>query len=230
MTNAMFTKYKKMENETKVLLMYLILNNYDLSKIETVEETVQEQMFGLELRKIYGITSEYVDIQKIDTELANIHIPVVCSPQSYEMYSNEEVIHTYRAKEQEKPLYINDMGVISPLMVITKSCIVSSSLASPLESTDNKGFMYFADYVLYGECTIGAWNMTYKDKEFCIYYSSKKEEEIRKERLYYAMELDQTSTFKLVLYIIGKVVRHMDEFLPDNFEEETWELGIKKNE
>lgn len=233
---AMFTKYKKTENETKMLLMYLILNNYDLSKIQKIEEVVIEQMFGLELRKIYGVTSEYVDVQKIYKELANIRIPVVCSSQSFEMYSNEEVIYEYIPKEQEKSLYINDMGIISPLMIITENYIVSSNLAVPLEDADNKGFMYFVDYVLKGKCEIGAWEITYKSNknnkcnEFCVYYSSEKNGEIIKERLYNALELDQTSTYKITLYIIGKAVRNIDEFLPDNFEKTPWELEMKKHE
>lgn len=225
----MFTKYKKSESDIKILLMYLILNNYDLSKIVTVEEVVQEQMFGLQFKKIYGITSEYIDVQKIDEEITNIRIPVVCSLQSYEMYSNEEVIYIYRPKEKEKPIYINDMNIISPLMVITENCIVSSGTAKPIEEADNKGFMYFVDYVLKNECNIGNWQITYttnenhKGNEFCVYYSSKKDGKLIKQKLYYALELDKTSTYQIVLYIIGKVAQHMEEFLPDNYEKETWE-------
>ena len=40
------------------------------------------------------------------------------------------------------------MGVISPLMVITPDCIVSSSLAKSVEEAKDKGFMFFVDYVL----------------------------------------------------------------------------------
>ena len=153
------------------------------------------------------------------------HTPVICSMQSYELYSNTEVIHTYMPKESNKPLYINDMGVISQLMVITEQCVVSSNLAEPVESAKDIGFMYFVDYVLHGECKIGAWEISYKDKEFSVFYTSKgSDEQMHKELLYRALELDQTSTFKLVLYIIKKAAESIEEVLPDNFTEETWKL------
>lgn len=109
MAEEMFNKYRRQDNKERILLLYLILNNYDLDKVECAVETVQNKMFGVELRKIYGVTSEFVDVQRIEAELAEIHTPVICSMQSYELYSNTEVIHTYMPKESNKPLYINDM-------------------------------------------------------------------------------------------------------------------------
>lgn len=225
MAEEMFNKYRRQDNKERILLLYLILNKYDLDKVECAVETVQNKMFGVELRKIYGVTSEFVDVQRIEAELAEIHTPVICSMQSYELYSNTEVIHTYMPKEFNKPLYINDMGVISQLMVITEQCVVSSNLAEPVESAKDIGFMYFVDYVLHGECKIGAWEISYKDKEFSVFYTSKgSDEQMHKELLYRALELDQTSTFKLVLYIIKKAAESIEEVLPDNFTEETWKL------
>lgn len=226
--NSLFSKYQKINGKTKVLFLYLLLNNYDLERVERAVEVVQEKNYGLEFKKIYGETTEFVDVQKIEEELSEICIPVICSPQSYEIYSTANYIHTYYSKIQNKPLYINDMGIISPLMIITEEYVVSSNLAEPVENANKKGFMFFADYVLKGNCTIGNWDITYKDKEFAIYYTSLKEGKKYKERLYHALELDQTSTFKLVLYIIGKVANEMDEFPPDNFIEETWRLESKK--
>lgn len=225
--SAMFNKYKRADGKSRVLLLYLILNNYNLDKVEKVVEVVQPESFGLEFRRIYGETTEYVDIKGIEAELAQIHAPLICSPQSYEINSTAEIIHTYRARVPEKPLYINDMGIIAPLMIITEDCIVSSNMAASVENSKEKGFMYFADYVLRGECEVGDWLITYKEKELCIYYCSVKDGEEYKELLYQAIELDQTSSFKLVLYIIAKAAGRMDEFPPDNFVEETWRLENK---
>lgn len=225
---SLFSKYQKVDNKTRVLFLYLILNNYDLNRVEKAIEVVRAKNYGLEFTKIYGETTEFVDIQKIEAELAEIRIPVICSPQSYEIYSTVEYIHAYRSKIEDKPMYINDMGVISPLMIISEDCIVSSNLAEPVENSQKKGFMYFVDYVLKGKCSIGNWDITYQNKEFAIYYTSEINGQKHKERLYHALELDQTSTFKLVLYIIGKVANEMDEFPPDNFVEETWRLENKK--
>ena len=219
----MFSRYKKSDDKLRVQLIYLILNGYDLSKVEVVTEKVEKKLFGTEYRKFYGVTNEFVDVQKIEEELARIQIPMVCSPQSFDIYSTSKAIHSYRAKEPSKPLYINDMGIISPLMIISEQCIVSSNLAETVENAEAKGFMHFVNYVLHGNCKVGNWEISYKDKEFCIFYTSENEKKKNTELLYQAIELDQTATYRLVLYIIQKVMEMIDEFPPDNFAEETWE-------
>ncbi len=220
--NEIFSKYKRSTEQEKILLLYLIINNYDLSKIERVEEITQEMMFGAECRKIFGITSEYVDVSQIEKDLAEIKTPVICSPQSYEIYSTAKTIYVYKAMKEERPLYINDMGAVSPLMIITDSIIVTSNQVHPIENSSNKGFMFFVDYVLTGECNIGSWKISYKDRNFKICYCSNNSK--NEELLYHAIELDQTATFKLVLYIIKKAVNDIEEFYPDNYKEEVWRM------
>lgn len=223
-----FNKYKWQDGKERVLFLYLILNNYNLDKVEKVIEIVQSKTFGMEFKKIFGVTSEFVDVQRIEAELAEIKPPVVCSLQSYELYSTSETIYSYYSKEESKPLYINDMGVISPLMVISENCIVSSNLAKNVETTSEYGFMYFVDYVLKGYCRLKNWEITYKDRRFDINYITVIEENGKKrehkEMLYQAQELDQTATFKLVLYIIKKVAGEIEELMPDNYKAETWRL------
>ena len=220
--SEIFSKYKKASEQQQILLLYLIINNYDLSKVERVEEITQEMMFGVECKKIIGITSEFVDVSKIEDELAEIKTPVICSPQSYEIYSTAKTIYIYKAKQKERPLYINDMGALSPLMIITDNFVVTSNQVHPIENSNNKGFMFFVDYVLTGNCIIGAWEISYQNKVFKIFYRSQNSES--KELLYHAIELDQTATFKLVLYIIRKAVNDIEEFYPDNYEEEVWRM------
>lgn len=227
MSELMFTKYKKSDERTRVLLLYLVLNGYDLSKVEVVSEVAEKNFFGVEYQRIFGATSEFVNIPQIESDLAQIKVPVVCSPLSYETYSTAEKIYSYTAREKEKPLYINDMGVISPYMIITENRIVSSNIAENVESADKKGFMYFVEYVLKGRFTLGNWDVEYNENEFVIYYTTEKNGEKRKELLYRALELDQTSTFKLVLYLIDKAVEKIDEFPPDNFNQETYILERK---
>lgn len=227
MSELMFTKYKKSDDRTHVLLLYLILNGYDLSKVEVMNEVAEKKLFGVEYRRVFGATTEFVNIPKIEGDLAQIKVPVVCSPLSYETYSTAEKIYSYKAKEKEKPLYINDMGIISPYMIITEERIVSSNLAANVESADKKGFMYFVEYVLKNRFSIGDWEVEYKENEFTICFTTVKNGEKRKELLYRALELDQTSTFRLVLYLIDKVVETMEEFPPDNFTQETYVLERK---
>ena len=41
------TKYQKSTNDTKVLLMYLRLNGYDLSKVERLEQVEENRQIKL---------------------------------------------------------------------------------------------------------------------------------------------------------------------------------------
>ena len=206
--------------------MYLLLNGYDISKIDYLEEVEDNKQFGLKLKKIYGVTNEFVDMRKIEREIETIQTPLICSPQTFELYTDCDKIYTYTPLVEDKPLYINDMGIISRTMVITKQCVVSSNKASSLESAENKGFMYFMEYVLTGHCKIGFWRLEYEGSNFNIYYNSLQlDNKSRKEELLYsAIEMDKTSTYKLVIYIIKKVVRTMEEFQPDNFDVQSYEL------
>ncbi|MCM1231596.1 MAG: hypothetical protein NC489_15875 [Ruminococcus flavefaciens] len=80
----LFTKYRKSSSDTKVLLLYLLLNKYEINQIRQLEETEEDRMFGLKIRKIYGVTKEYIDVRKIEEEIESIQNPIICSPQSYE--------------------------------------------------------------------------------------------------------------------------------------------------
>lgn len=223
----MFTKYVKSNNDTKVLLMYLLLNNYEMKKVKQIEEIEEDRMFGLKIKKIYGITEEFVDVRKIEQEINEIQTPIVCSMLSYEYYANSAVIHTYTAPNK-MPLVINDMGVISKIMVISEQCIVSSNSAKSFTDSKNNGFMFFYDYVMKSEVSIGKWRMTYKDKVFNIYYQSESNGVLNTDLLYSAIEIDKTSTYKIVIYIINKLSKSIDvEWLPDNFKKETYELVVR---
>lgn len=222
-----FTKYRKSDSDTKVLLLYLLLNGYDLNQIRQLEETEEERMFGLKIRKIYGVTKEYVDVRRIEAEIESIQNPIICSPQSYEYYTNNKTIYMYTPEENGK-LVINDMDVISKIMVITEQCIVSGNTAGKIGDIENYGFMFFYDYVIKSETRINKWRMVYKDKVFSIFYSSEVGKgRISEELLYSAIEIDKTSTYKMVIYIIGKVAGKINGWTADNFVCETYELAVK---
>lgn len=228
MYKSLLTRYQRVDDKSRVLLIYLILNGYDMEMVEKIIITDNELQFGSRVQRSIGVTPEYVDVERINEELQKIQVPIIYSPQSFNLYAKAETIYCYRAKEESKRLYINDMGVISSSMVITPECIISSNLAASIESTDNKGFMYFADYVLNGECIIGQWSISFKDNHFCVYYSSTYEDKESKELLYEGFELDQTSTFKLVIYIIQKVAGELDDITSDNYAVDVLKLKESK--
>lgn len=227
--NSLLTRYEVVDDKAKVLLIYLYLNNYDKDLIEKVIITNDEQRSGRKLQRRIGVTTEFVDIGRIEEELKRIQVPIIYSFQSFDMYSTAETIYSYSAKDKETPLYINDLGAISPSMVISRDCIISSNIIAPLENAEHKGFMFFVDYVLNGECVIGNWKITYKERNFNVYYTDTFEGEQRTELLYEGFELDQTATYKLVIYIIMKVAETLDEYTSDNFIMKTMKLKGDNN-
>jgi hypothetical protein len=99
-------------------------------------------------------------------------------------------------------------------MVITKDQVISSNKVNFFIDSDSAvaGFENFKDYVLKGETEVGKWKISYSltDRLFEVFYTG--------QLLYSAVELDKTSTYKLVIYIIRKVNRDADNVLADCFE------------
>lgn len=223
----MFNKYQKASDSTKILFMYLLLNGYDIKNVEYIVEEEESRLFGLKIKKVYGITKDFVDVKRIEKEIDAIPTPIICSPLSFEYYSDANIIHAYEAELKDSPLWINDLSIISPIMVISENRVISNCIAKPLAETDENGFMFFYDYVLREECVVGKWRMVYSDKVFTIYYtSSDKHGNPHEELMYSAIEIDKTSTYKLVIYVIKKASMLIDDWLPDNFVEQTYELVV----
>ena len=226
----MFNKYVKSNNkENKELLMYLLLNNYNIKEIKRLEDAEEDKEFGQKYRMIYGVTEELVDKKKIQQELNAIRTPIIYSPRTFELYSNSQTIHVYTPEIEEQPLVINDLGIISADMIITRKCVVSKNIARRGDeiTADECGFMYFMDYVLKEELRIGKWHIVYDDKCFAINYISSKNGIEHEEMLYMAIEVDKTSTYKLVIYIIKKVcASQVEEWKADNFIDEIYELIV----
>jgi hypothetical protein len=221
----LFTRYKKTDGDTKVLLLYLLLNNYDLSQITRYEEAQEDESFGLKIYKLYGVTKEYIDVARIEQELSEIQCPIICSPLSFEYYSKAPKIYKMTKRIPEKPLYINDLNVISKHMIITEDTVVSANPAKQVGDAEN-GFMYFYNYVLKDEMSIGKWTVSYKNKAFDVFYKNTLDASgtSTPELMYRAEEMDKTTTYKLVIYIIKKTIGSVDGIKGDNFVTERYEV------
>ena len=225
-----FRKYELQEKKQKIMLIYLLLNKCEVDKIEKIIECKEDNK-GATFVKMYGLTSEFIDTDKIYKEINDIKVPNICNVDGYELYTNSKEIYLYTAKEKTRPLYINDMNILSDLMIIKKDSIVSKIKAEPLEKTNSKGFMYFVDYILKNQCEIGKWRVKFKEDEkiFEVFYISKKSEDTEKKKeeiIYQSKNWDKYNTFKLVLYIINKNIEYEEEFVADNYKIET--LKLKK--
>ncbi len=192
----MFEHYEKERDGSRVLMVYLILNDWH-KNVESLEEIEENRAFGLRLKKVYGLTKDHIDTAKIYREIEAIENPVICSDASYEYYADSPFIYTYKPKDQSQPLVINDMSVISKTMVVADNYVVSDNKArSFMEANVLCGFTHFMQYVLYNQFRLDKWDVSYEDNVFTICYDG--------EELYSAFEIDKTSTYKLVIYLIRK--------------------------
>lgn len=227
----MLHNYKKQDGSSRVLLLFLLLGGNDVSKIDHYEEETEERLFGLKIRKIYGVTSEYADTAAMEREIEDVQRPVICSEQLFESYVQSETLYKYEAKIEDRPLYINDMGVLSKAMIITKDYVVSSNraLSETEADPDNLGFMFFAEYVTRNSVSIGNWKLSYDSDidggTFDIYYVSSGDNEMeRRELIYSISSVDKPSTYKIVIYIIRKVAAQLEDIAADNFKETVYTL------
>lgn len=227
----MLHNYKKQDGSSRVLLLFLLLGGNDVSKIDHYEEETEERLFGLKIRKIYGVTSEYVDTAAMEREIEDVQCPVICSEQLFESYVQSETLYKYEAKIEDRPLYINDMGVLSKAMIITKDYVVSSNraLSETEADPDNLGFMFFAEYVTRNSVSIGSWKLNYDSDidggTFDIYYVSSDDNEMERCELIYSISsVDKPSTYKIVIYIIRKVAAQLEDIAADNFKETVYTL------
>ena len=95
----MFDKYERQSSESRVLMMWLILNNCNLERVRLLEETEESRSFGLKIKKVYGLTEDHIDTDKISKELARIQCPTICSVDSYEFHADAPYIYVYKRRD-----------------------------------------------------------------------------------------------------------------------------------
>lgn len=232
----MFNKYQKKKDDSKVLLLYLLLNGNDTEKIKMIEEVEDARR-----KVIYGVTSEVVNGRQFEQEIESIPTLIICSPQSYELYSDSRLIHIYTPENKESPICINDMSVISKVMVIEENCIVSSNAVrkKSMDEIEQFGFMYFYRYVRTGNMIIGKWKVTYDNEtglfQICYNldgYGQKAEKKGTELVLFSSVEIDRTATYKFVIYIITKLRNEIFDnigCLQDNFRMTDYELVVNES-
>lgn len=227
--DAMFSQFKKADSDVRrVLLLDILLNGYSLENIEKIEQVTEHRPFAGFNRKVvrvFGLTKEAIDVKEIYAERDSMIKPIICSMQSFEVSTDSDVVYCHKAKGDEYPLKIHDLGIISPYMVITPDVVISSKAARPLNECEY-GFTSFMEYILNNGFEISNWSVQYKEDEklFEIYYTSKKGG--NKELVFQSVEYGKEATFALVLYLIKKVyaelVRKEEKFTPDWFTVERW--------
>lgn len=236
---ANFHKYVKKKDEVKTPLMYLLLNGYSINNVIRTELKTDKNNFGLEITRTYAVTKDYVEKAIIDAEINAIRLPIVCYDiNSFEYNSDSPMVYVHLPSDEEQPLLINDIRIVGKVMAFMKNVVISTSPAEDLISSDtdaNNGFMFFYEYVMENTMQILNWKVEYEPIEnkgvgtFKVHYISDEIDDNNNilsndEILYSAINIDKTTTYKIVLYIIKKVAVNVKEWLPDNFIIEQYEL------
>lgn len=213
----MFENYVKKNGDiTRILFIYLLLNKHDLKSVQRAIVHIDnpKNSPNAQTEMVYAETTEAVDIEAIDKEVGSIIVPTICTETTFQLYTNFDEIICYTPENKKKNLYVDDMDIISPFMIIQEDMIVTTSIAKPIDKATH-GLMCFAKYVLTSECEVGKWHIRYieESKEFIVKYGDEK----KTETLYRAKEYDKTTTFRLVLYIIKKACILLDK-------ENEWEV------
>lgn len=213
--------YQPSTETTKVMLIYLLLNGGDFTKVESTTQVHQKMDDGSSLRKFVSETREFFDVRKIEEEIKNHVVPVLHNEESFQYANTAPIIYDYRAQHGEHPMLINDMDVITRNMYISDDQIISENLAKPLMDCNNRGFMFFCDYVLNNRCEVGKWIITYENETLTICYDSfTRGEDAETATVYPIFEAEKVTkkdTFPLVIYTIIKASLTVDEWSPDNF-------------
>lgn len=233
MANKLFGNYQPVTAEHQVLLAWLLLNGFGIERVKRIVKKDDKNTFNQSFHKVYGIIEDFVDTAAIEKEIESIRVPTVCSPESFPVYCKERLIFAYTPRIENQPLYINDMGVLSDVMIITEDCVISSNRAKPLADAEQCGFMYFSKYVLESKFTIGRWSVSYIDRIFSVTYTSRNGDVENEIKLMEYKEIEMAATYKFVLYIIRKTIESekysADVKMPeDNFRMDGYEKVDEK--
>lgn len=204
--------YERKATRTKVLLLFLLLEPGNLMETGNVacKEETSDLQYGRTITKQYAYTDEYVDTAKIARNLEALPTPVICSKDSFAHYAETQILYQYTAKEGSKPLCINDLSVVSNVMLIDNDLemILSSNMARPRSrlTPQEYGFPWFEQYVRTNHVKLidDVWDISF-ETDGNLFTITHKDYGV----LYQAHEMDKTSTYRLVLYIIQKLAVHL---------------------
>lgn len=216
--SKLLLSYTEQKNEYEVMLLYLLLVGGNVKKIKDLQTVTDSRSFGTEITKIVALTSEYVNVPMIEQEISEIRNINICSLQTYEYFSKSDTVYAYTPAIADKPLLINDMDILSNVMVITDDVVISSNEANSIMDSDNLGFDFFKQYVVKSEVTVGQWHIKWDNETFSVsYITEDKNKNLLEDVVYYAVNFSKAYSYRLVLFIISKAAQVIDEWDNDNF-------------
>lgn len=235
---AEFYRYVKSTNEQKIPLIFLLLNGYDITNVQKAEIIKEECGYGITITKKYVITSDFIELSAIQQEFNSVKAPIICSDyNSFEYNSDAKYVYVHYPNDDTVNLCINDMRVIGKTIAFIDNIVISDVCAEELfdDKKENRGFMYFYQYVMNNEMNIHNWKIEFIKSDgnhdvgsFKIHYISKDIEDEKSkpndEIVYEANNISKNDTYKMVIYIIKKTSHYIKEWLPDNFLSQQYKL------
>ena len=202
------TKYRKKTEYQKVMLLYLLLNDYK-ANIHHADTEIETESYGKTYTKVYGYTTDMIDVEAIQTDIRQTPKPIVCSKKDYQSIAKSQNVFLYQPRF-EKDLVINDIDIIGGVMLIDKNIVISDMLAKTA-TPENEGFMHFYHYIIDSEFRIGKkWYVKYDNEKSEFSISNFTENAygiLQQEVIYETVGVSKRDTFQLVLYLIRRTVR-----------------------
>ena len=149
-------------NNYKALL--LILKKASLNKVINERYITKEHNGSVKTKALYYETYDEFDISDIEGGIRKTIPPRVYSDKNSYEYAMKNAylrkknipIYCHVPEIPDKPLFINDMGVLSSIMLITNNAVLSDKKAALIADTDDIGFEKFHEFVTTNKTIIGS--------------------------------------------------------------------------
>ena len=207
----------------KYMALFLILKKASLNKVINERYITKEHNGSVKTKALYYETYDEFDITAVEDGIRKTIPPRVYSDKnSYEyamknayLHKKDISIYCYVPEIPDKPLFINDMGVLSNIMLITNNAVLSDKKAALIADTDDIGFEKFHEFVATNKTIIGSLCFSQNGNVFTV--SLINEDTGKSKMLFESYEADISESYRLVLFVIQHCYMDRDTYSADNF-------------
>ena len=207
----------------KYMALFLILKKASLNKVINERYISKEHNGSVKTKALYYETYDEFDITAVEDGIRKIIPPRVYSDKnSYEyamknayLHKKDIPIYCHVPEIPDKPMFINDMGVLSNIMLITNNAVLSDKKAALIADTDDIGFEKFHEFVTTNKTIIGSLCFSQNGNVFTVSFIN--EDTGKSKMLFESYEADISESYRLVLFVIQHCYMDRDTYSADNF-------------
>lgn len=207
----------------KYMALFLILKKASLNKVINERYITKEHNGSVKTKALYYETYDEFDITAVEDGIRKTIPPRVYSDKnSYEyamknayLHKKDIPIYCHVPEIPDKPLFINDMGVLSNIMLITNNAVLSDKKATLIADTDDIGFEKFHEFVTTNKTIIGSLCFSQNGNVFTV--SLINEDTGKSKMLFESYGADISESYRLVLFVIQHCYMDRDTYNADNF-------------